>query len=116
MLEPFDVYGHALQDCGVPEPFPRAFAYDFTMSVDDVTGILTKAGLSGIEVTTSELELTWPSIDDAVRGIAGTPYGPPAAALPPDQQTRVNQELRDRLRSPFSMTAVLARGRVTTLD
>jgi Methylase involved in ubiquinone/menaquinone biosynthesis len=111
VLEPFDIYGRALQDCGVPEPFPRAFAYDFAMSADDLTGILSEAGLSEIEVTNRELELAWPSIDDAVRGIAGTPYGPPAAALPPDQQAGLNQELRDRLRSPFPMTAVLGRAR-----
>jgi SAM-dependent methyltransferase len=111
VLEPFDIYGRALQDCGVLEPFPRAYAYDFTTSVDDVAGILTQAGLRGIEVTTRELELTWPSIDDAVRGIAGTPYGPPAAALPPHEQVRLTQELRDRLRSPFPMTAVLGRAR-----
>lgn len=33
LLEPFDVYGQALQACGVPEPFPRGYAYDFTMNL-----------------------------------------------------------------------------------
>ncbi|MGH8890206.1 MAG: class I SAM-dependent methyltransferase, partial [Acidothermaceae bacterium] len=111
LLEPFDVYGQALQACGVPEPFPRGYAYDFTMSVDELTAIFTDAGLREVEVSTRELELTWPSIDQAVRGIAGTPYGPPAAALPPSQHTQLEHELRDRLRSPFPMTAVLARAR-----
>ncbi len=114
MLEPFDVYGQALQACDVPEPFPRAYAYGYTMSVDDVSRILTQAGLSDVDVTTRELELTWPSMDDAVRGIAGTPYGPSAGAMSPDQQARLDRELRDRLRSPFPMSAVLGRARATT--
>jgi SAM-dependent methyltransferase len=109
VLEPFDLYGQALQACGVPVPFPRAYAYDFNMSVEDLTRILTDAGLHEVEVTCRELELTWPSIDHAVRGIAGTPYGPAAGALSPAEQSQLDQELRDRLRSPFRMTAVLSR-------
>jgi SAM-dependent methyltransferase len=111
LLEPFDLYAQALQACGVPEPFPRGYAYDFSMFVDELTAILTDAGLGEVEVSQRELELTWPSIEQAVRGIAGTPYGPPAAALSGDQHARLEQELRDRLRSPFPMTAVLARAR-----
>ena len=110
VLEPFDLYGQALQACGVPEPFPGAYSYEFTTSVDDLSRILTDAGLDDVEVTVHELELTWPSIDDAVRGIAGTPYGPAASALSPDGQTRLTEELTKRLRSPFPMTAVIGRG------
>jgi SAM-dependent methyltransferase len=110
-LEPFDIYGQALQACGVPEPFPRGYAYDFTISVDQISRILTDAGLADVEVSQCELELSWPSVDQAVRGITGTPYGPATAALSPDQQARLTQELRDRLRTPFPMTTVLARAR-----
>jgi hypothetical protein len=95
----------------VPEPFPRAYAYDFSMSVDELTDVLIAAGLEAVEVTCREMELAWPSFEQAVRGIAGTPYGPPASNLALEKQTQLNQELRNRLRSPFPMTTVLARAR-----
>jgi SAM-dependent methyltransferase len=109
VLEPFDLYAQALQACGVPEPFPRGYAYDFNMSIDDLTRVLTDAGLDEVEVMDRELELTWPSIDDAVRAIGGTPYGPPASALSDGEQVRLNEELNQRLRSPFPMTAAIGR-------
>jgi ubiquinone/menaquinone biosynthesis C-methylase UbiE len=89
LLEPFDIYGQALEACGLPEPFPRAYAYDFSMSVDELTDVLIGAGLQAVEVTCRDLELDWPSNEQAVRGIAGTPYGPPASNLAMEQQTRL---------------------------
>jgi SAM-dependent methyltransferase len=110
LLEPFDVYGRALQALGAPEPFPRAYAYDFCMAEDEVRAVLESSGLEQVEVGVETLEITWSSLDDAVRGIGGTPYGPAAAALDAEAQARLGATLRQELRSPHPMHAVLARG------
>jgi ubiquinone/menaquinone biosynthesis C-methylase UbiE len=110
-LEPFDVYGAVLEQYGLPEPFPRAYAYDFSMSPGELADVLTTAGFTDVEVETKMIEVSWPTIDDAVLGIAGTPYGPAAAALDDEDQKRIAAALREELRSVHPMTAVLARGR-----
>jgi len=43
--------------------------------------------------------------------IAGTPYGPPVAALNEEDQRRIAATLREELRPSHPMTAILARGR-----
>jgi len=111
LLEPFDVYGHVLEHHGLPEPFPRAYAYDFSMSPGEVGDVLSAAGFTDVETVTEVIEVLWPSVDDAVRGIAGTPYGPSIAALEEEEQRRIAAALRDRLRAVHPMTAVLGRGR-----
>jgi ubiquinone/menaquinone biosynthesis C-methylase UbiE len=112
LLEPFDVYGHVLERRGLPEPFPRAYAYDFSMSPAEVEDVLTAAGFTNVEVETKVIEVSWSTLDDAVHGIAGTPYGPPVAALDDESQRRIVAALRDELRLVHPMTAVVARGRV----
>jgi ubiquinone/menaquinone biosynthesis C-methylase UbiE len=81
LLEPFDVYGRALERHGLPEPFPRAYAYDydFSMSPGEVDDVLTAAGFIDVEVETKVIVVSWPTLDDAVHGIAGTSYGPTVA-------------------------------------
>jgi SAM-dependent methyltransferase len=111
-LEPFDVYGRVLERQGMPEPFPRAYAYDFSMSPTEVGDVLTVAGFTDVEVETEVIDVTWPTLEDAVRGIAGTPYGPAVAALDDEGQERVAAALRGELRPVHPMTAVLARGRM----
>ena len=111
LLEPFDVYGHALERFGLPEPFPRAYAYDFCMSPEEVSGVLSAAGFVDAEVETRVVEVSWPTLDDAVHGIAGTPYGPSIAALNEEDQRRIAATLQEELRPSHPMTAILARGR-----
>ena len=50
LLEPFDVYGQALERFGMAEPFPRAYAYDFCMSPEEVRDVLSGAGFADVEV------------------------------------------------------------------
>jgi SAM-dependent methyltransferase len=111
LLEPFDVYGHVLERQGVPEPFPRAYAYDFSMSPEEVADVLTAAGFTNVEIETRVMEVSWLTLDDAVQGIAGTPYGPAVAALDEEDQLRISAALQDELHLVHPMTAVLARGR-----
>jgi SAM-dependent methyltransferase len=111
ILEPFDIYGHVLERHGLPEPFPRAYAYDFSMSPGELDGVLTAAGFTNVEVETKVIDVNWPTLDDAVHGIAGTPYGPAVAALDGGSQRRIDTALREELRVLHPMTAVLARGR-----
>ena len=110
-LEPFDVYGRVLERHGLPEPFPRAYAYDFSMSPGEVEDVLTVAGFTDVAVETKVIEISWATVDDAVHGIAGTPYGPAVATLNKDGQQRIAAALREQLRPVHPMTAVLARGR-----
>jgi SAM-dependent methyltransferase len=110
-LEPFDIYGRVLERQGLPEPFPRAYAYDFSMSPGEVDDVLNAAGFTDVEVETKLIVVSWPTLDDAVQGIAGTPYGPTVAALDNEGQQRIAAALREELRSVHPMTAVLARGR-----
>jgi len=111
LLEPFDVYGRVLERFGLPEPFPRAYTYDFCMSPEEVSDVLTAAGFVDVEVETRMIEVSWPTLEDAVHGIAGTPYGPPVAALNEEDQRRIAATLREELRPSHAMTAILARGR-----
>lgn len=111
LLEPFDVYGQALERFGMAEPFPRAYAYDFCMSPEAVRDVLSGAGFVEVEVEIRVIEVSWPTIDDAVHGIAGTPYGPSVAALNEEDQRRIAATLQEELRPSHPMTAILARGR-----
>jgi SAM-dependent methyltransferase len=110
-LEPFDVYGHVLERFGLPEPFPRAYAYDFCMSPEALGEVLTGAGFVDVAVETRVIEVSWPNLEDAVNGIAGTPYGPPVTALDDEDQRAIAAALRGELRPSHPMSAILARGR-----
>ena len=68
--------GVVLERYGLPEPFPRAFAYDFSMSPEELEDVLTAGGFTDVAVETEVIDVSWPTLDDAVYGIAGSPYGP----------------------------------------
>ncbi len=108
-LEPFDVYGRILEAAGVPEPFPRAYSYDFCMSSNEVGDLLSSAGFGDVEVTERVMEVRWATVEQAVLGIAGTPYGPAVAALDESAQAHVAAMLREQLRTTHPMTAVMGR-------
>ena len=110
LVEPFDVYGKALQAAGVAEPFPGAYSYELCMSSGEVGDVLSSAGFDDVEVTEQELEVRWAGLDDAVLGITGTPYGPAVAALDGATRQEVAANLREQLRVTHPMTAVLGRG------
>ncbi|MET4704605.1 methyltransferase domain-containing protein [Frigoribacterium sp. UYMn621] len=93
-LEPFDSYGDALRDEGIDEPFTRAWDFDsFKMTRAKLVKIL--AGFESTTIETTSLRLDWPSVDDAVNGIFGTPYGPVLSALMPERRDHAVSALRD---------------------
>jgi ubiquinone/menaquinone biosynthesis C-methylase UbiE len=110
LIEPFDVYGRALESSGVAEPFPNAYSYRLSMSAGEVGEVLSAAGFEDVEVTEKILEIRWTSLEEAVLGIAGTPYGPAVAALDEQTQQQVAATLQARLRSTHPMTALMGRG------
>ena len=93
-LEPFDSYGDVLRDEGLEEPFPRAWDFDsFKMARPKLIKLL--AGFEDVTVETTSLRLDWPSVDDAVNGILGSPYGPVLSALMPERHNHAMSALRD---------------------
>jgi SAM-dependent methyltransferase len=96
--EPFETYGDVLRDAGVDAPFPDAYdAAGLRMTEAELREIAEKAGFSSVAIETRELHATWTSVAAAVNGITGTPFGPPLAALNPDDQQRVRDDLAQRL-------------------
>nr|WP_231369094.1 methyltransferase domain-containing protein [Frigoribacterium sp. CG_9.8] len=93
-LEPFDSYGDVLREEGPTEPFPRAWDFD---SVKMTRAQLLKhlAGFEDVTVNTVSIRLDWPSVDDAVAGILGTPYGPVFSSLLPERHDHALSVLRD---------------------
>jgi SAM-dependent methyltransferase len=110
-LEPFDSYGDILRDEGIDEPFPRAFDFDsFKMSAERLRELLASVG--DVRLTTETRELGWPSVEAAVNGIFGTPYGPVLAALDPGRREHAFGHLRERMAAAPRpvVTALLATG------
>ncbi len=92
-LEPFDSYGDILRAEGIEEPFPRAWDYNsFKLSRASVEELL--GGFRDLRVTEETRELQWPSVDAAVNGVFGTPYGPAIAALGPRPREHALAALR----------------------
>lgn len=117
-VEPFIVYGEALQANGVPEPFPNSYdSAGLTMTLDEVEDAFKAGGFEDVDVRVDQLEVTWPSVVHAVRGVFGTPYGPVVASLADDVRRAVLETLEARMTAPDGrvtshvMVAVLAKGR-----
>ncbi|GAC1317234.1 MAG: methyltransferase domain-containing protein [Thermoleophilaceae bacterium] len=116
-LEPFLIYGEALRDRGLPEPFPNAYDSTATsMGREDVRDAFAAAGFREIEVVTDDLEVGWASAEAAAEAVVGTPYGPVLVALDPSARDQVMADIRHRMTGPDGSvtkhvtTAVLARG------
>lgn len=116
-IEPFIVYGDALREQGVPEPFNNAYdSTALTMPVQEVRGLLEASGLRRVEVTVRRLELGWPSARAAADAVAGTPYGPVVAGLGSEVRERVMDDILRRMTAPDGSpvrhltVSVLARG------
>ncbi len=89
----FGLFGPLLEACretGMAEPCPAAFDPDVRMlSRAEMAGVLRAGGWTEVMVETVERDATWPSMDAAVASMAGTPFGPHAAALRPQARARV---------------------------
>lgn len=117
-LEPFIIYGDALRAHHVPEPFPGAYDSSILgMTTDEMESALDAAGFEDVEVRVERLEVAWPSVLHAVRGVSGTPYGPTIDALGSDIRKSVIADVQRRMTGPSGnatkhvMTSILARGR-----
>lgn len=110
-MEPFDTYAEAMSGLGIEAgygPVPNA---RLPMTQDGVRDALTEGGLVGVVVTELSLELRWPSVDEAARGIAGTPFGAVVEFVEPELRERLFAALRSSLAErPQRQTAVLGRG------
>jgi hypothetical protein len=84
--------------------------------VASVESALQEAGFTDVLVRSEELELSWPSADEAVQGVTGTPYGPVIAGLDGAQQSEIMADVRRRVTGDdgnavsHRTTAVLGRG------
>lgn len=116
-VEPFSIYGEALQAAGIGEPFPNAYDMSaMTMSTAEVEQAFAAAGFDDVTVAVEELEVVWPSEGAASQGVIGTPYGPVIAGLDRDLRDRVMTEIHERMKPTdgdaprHRMAAVLGRG------
>lgn len=117
---PLAVFGpiaEVLRDCGLPEPFPRAFdVTSYALGAAELRELLTTAGLREVTVETVELECGWDSGEDVVRAVSGTPFGPGLAAFGEPGRESALAALRERLAVAegepisFQTAANIARG------
>jgi SAM-dependent methyltransferase len=102
--QPLGLFGpmaEALAECGVPEPFPRAFdPAAYTSARPALAGLLEAAGFTGITVDTQSLDARWPSPADVLATMGGSPYAAGVTALPAAVRERVEARLAHRLNLP----------------
>jgi SAM-dependent methyltransferase len=109
-MEPFDTYAEAMGDLGIESGYGPVSNARLPMSEQEVLDVFAEAGLVDAVVSTQTVELRWPSIDDAARGIAGTPFGAVVHDLEPALRERLFARLRETLPSrPQLQSAVLGR-------
>jgi ubiquinone/menaquinone biosynthesis C-methylase UbiE len=94
----FGPIADALRDHGLAEPYPHAFEpASYWLSADELREPFVSAGFSDVSVEACELGCTWPSAEEAARGVYGTPFGPLVSALPAAEQTAILSRIRERL-------------------
>lgn len=98
---PLGLFGpmmEALRQAGLEELYPGAFNPEsYTTSMSDLCLALTEAGWRDVEVETASLDAVWPSADEAVSTLLGTPFGPQVCALAGDEQEEVRSVLAEKL-------------------
>jgi ubiquinone/menaquinone biosynthesis C-methylase UbiE len=98
----------AMRECGVSEPFPRAFdARSYAMGAGELRELLEAAGFGDVSVETVELDCVWETSADALATISGTPFGPILAALPLATGNAVRAFLLERLGSTHADAVTL---------
>ena len=97
-----EVVGETVRDCGVPEPYPRAFEpASYALGAAALHDLLTRGGWRDVTVELVELECVWATRDEVLGTVFGTPFGPLVSALPADEQ----EETRARLASKLGRSA-----------
>jgi ubiquinone/menaquinone biosynthesis C-methylase UbiE len=97
----FGPIAETLRELGLREPYPRAFdPQSYTLSGQELSGLLQAAGFSEVRLETVELDCSWPSPQDVVGTVSATPFGSLVASLAAEQRERVRAELLSRLGDP----------------
>ena len=94
----FGPIADVLREFGMDEPYPRAFdAASYALDAAHLHALLRDGGLREIAVETLQLDAVWPTLEDAVATILGTPFGPQVRALPAGSQGQIWAMLAERL-------------------
>jgi ubiquinone/menaquinone biosynthesis C-methylase UbiE len=94
----FGPVSDTMRECGLAEPYPRAFdASSYTLDADSLSRLFDEAGFADVTLSTIELESVWADPDDALGTIYGTPFGPLVAGLAPVERERVRSVFCERL-------------------
>ena len=78
-----------------PEPpFPNAYnTASFVMTAQELRDAFEAAGFAEVHLETRERDAVFASMDDVLRTIQGTPFGPAVAKLPADAQAKLREAL-----------------------
>ncbi|HEX4009346.1 MAG TPA: class I SAM-dependent methyltransferase [Solirubrobacteraceae bacterium] len=94
----FGPIGETVRDCGVPEPYPRAFEPDsYALGAPALRDLLAGGGWRDVTVELVELECVWATRDAVLGTVFGTPFGPLIAGLTPVEHERFTGMLAERL-------------------
>jgi ubiquinone/menaquinone biosynthesis C-methylase UbiE len=94
----FGPIGETVRDCGVPEPYPRAFEpASYALGAAALHDLLTRGGWRDVTVELVELECVWATRDEVLGTVFGTPFGPLVAGLGVAERERFNGMLAERL-------------------
>lgn len=94
----FGPIGETVRDCGVPEPYPRAFdPVSYSLGATALHDLLAGGGWRDASVEAVELECVWATREEVLGAVFGTPFGPLVAGLAPAERERFAGMLADRL-------------------
>jgi ubiquinone/menaquinone biosynthesis C-methylase UbiE len=94
---------------GIEEPYRGAYdPASYSISAPDVADLLEEAGLRDARIEAVTVDAVWPSVEDAVSALLGTPFGPLVSRLPPDRQHGVRATLAEHLQ-PSGQGRVMVR-------
>lgn len=97
----FGPIAETMRDCGIPEPYPRAFEpQSYALGADELSDLLHTAGFRDVSAETVEKECAWDTLEEILGTISGTPFGPLVATLGAAEQQRIRHTLLERLEVP----------------
>jgi SAM-dependent methyltransferase len=116
-IAPLDDYADIVRAEGLESVFGRpAGNSKLSMSTDDVERALTAGGFEAVTAEIARMDVRWPTLDDEVLGVLGTPFASVVSSLDAERRDRFFAALRVALAGPdggpvaHPTAAVLARG------
>jgi ubiquinone/menaquinone biosynthesis C-methylase UbiE len=83
---------------GIEEPYRGAYdPASYSISSTHLAELIEQAGFHDVTVEVATVDAVWTSVDEAVRSLLGTPFGPLVSRLPPDRQHGVRATLAGHL-------------------